>query len=380
MALIIKRDPTYAESNITVVGITNRAYGRPQFILVNSDEGKTPSLKFVGSRFRAPETSSQTLEDMARIRFTEQTGLKIDKMLGLRTIIPTRSRHMDQWMFRNVFLGVVNDVTQDKNDGREVYIANPGQGCFPIVESVHVLGNSKKTVPLEWVKEDNMVLARVTKDILNNFNWKDYSTDWYRKIPCVGVEAQTTSDYRPLGCGLAVASMILLYQENPHEPMKVILLKRKGDKYPGYAGGKIETLISHESENIDPISCCAQEGSQEFGFEVQPRALVSVAATALEVPEGTKQEEFRYYNSLVDYFFVAEPTNPHKVQEALKDPSRFLEGKMECYIVEDLDEHRDRVLRRELRMPDMIPNGEQFYSTSPGNKIPLTHIRASGNY
>jgi hypothetical protein len=380
MALTIKRDPTYAESNITVVGITNQAYGRPQFILVNSDEGKTSSLKFVSSRFRAPINEFDNLEGSAKSRFEEQTGLEVDRMLGLRTIIPTRSRHKDQWMFRNVFLAVVNDVTRRKNDGREVYIANPGQGCFIEEDSVHVLGDSKKRATLEWVKDDNMILAGITRDILHNFNWDNYSTNWYRQIPCVGVPAQTESGYRPLGCGLAVSSMILLYQPTPYGPMKVILLKRKGDKYPGYAGGKIETLISHESDNIDPISCCAQEGSQEFGFEVQPRALVSVAATALEVPEGTKKEEFQYYNSIVDYFFVAEPTNPHKVQEALKNPSRFLEGKMECYVVEDLDEHRDRVLRKELRMPDMISNGEQFYRTSPGNKIPLTQIRASGNY
>lgn len=374
--LSIKKDARYAESNIAVIGLTHNAYGRPQFILINSDEGRNPGLKFCGSRFRAPLTREQTLEDVARARFEEQTGLVMDKMLGLRAVMPSRSRHRDQqWLFRNVLLGVVSDVSNRKTyDGREVYVADPGQGCYEKEEFVKKLGDSKSRVPLKWVNDDNLVLARLARNILYNFDWQRISTNWYQRVPCVGVEPQTQTKGRPLGCGLAIASMILLYQPNPKETRKVILLKRKGDEFPGYAGGKIETLDSPDSENLDPISCCAKEGSEEFGFQIQPRALVSVGVTGLHMM-GT---EFEWYNSLIDYLFVAEPTNPHAVARALKNPSDFLEGKMDSYVVESVDEHRDRVMKGELRMPDMAPGGNQFYRSSPGENIPLTQIVSSG--
>ena len=49
------------------------------------------------------------------------------------------------------------------------------------------------------------------------------------------------------------------------------------------------------------------------------------------------------------------------------------------YVVEDFDEHRDRVMKGELRMPDMMAIANEFYAGSPGSKINLSHIRASGS-
>ena len=51
---------------------------------------------------------------------------------------------------------------------------------------------------------------------------------------------------------------------------------------------------------------------------------------------------------------------------------------MERYVVESLDEHRDRVLKGELRMPDMIKIGKELYRTGPEAKPSLMHFRASG--
>jgi len=377
MVLSTEKNPDYGESTITVVGITREMDSRPRYFLVNCDGGKEKKLKFPGLQFRAPKSEKETLEDCARERFREQTGLTIDKMLGLRAILPTRSRHDNQWIFRNIFFGVVNDVQhREKPDyDRKLYLAGPGLGVFPGQEYVIPFGEPGKRFPLQWVKSDNQIIARIATDVLSNFDWTSQSTDWYRQIPCVGAVPQTSTSERVLGCGLAVSSIMLLYQPNENEKQQIILLKRKGDKYPGYAGGKVETPKSKESRNIDPVSCCAKEGAEEFGFPIVPKAMVCCAITPLEVPGN---DSSRFYNSIVTYAFVAEPLNPHMVEDALKNPGSYLEKKMESYVVESLDEHRDRVRRDELRMPDMHLVGTQFFKSSPGNFIPLTQIVSSG--
>lgn len=376
MNLSIEKNSGYAESAITIVGITRSAYDRPQYILTNSDEGKNSMLKFPGLRFRAPISKKQSLEDVAKERFEEQTGLNVAKMLGLRTIVPTRARENEQWIFRNVFFAFIEKVNQHKSpDGeRKIYLADPGQSTSNRLDYIIELGHADKNVPLHWVSSDNITIARIATNIIHHFNWDNYSTSWYRSIPCVGVDPLTESADRPLGCGLAVASIMLFYQPSVNEKNKIILLKRKGDKHPGYAGGKIETLTTAHSLNVDPISCCSEEGAQEYGFPIQPRAIICCACTALDASNPHSN-----YNSIINYAFVAEPTNLKKVAEALKNPASHLEGMMESYVVEDLDEHQDRVRRGELRMPDMVSIGEKFFSTTPGEKIPLTHVLPSGN-
>ena len=103
MNLHIEKIDRYAESNVTIIGLT-QIYGRPQYVLVDSPDSE--SLKFPGLQFTAPKPG-KTLEDSARDRFEEQTGLPIEKMLGLRAVVPSRSWKRSQWMFKNVFLGVV---------------------------------------------------------------------------------------------------------------------------------------------------------------------------------------------------------------------------------------------------------------------------------
>ncbi len=379
MIVSIEKNKDYGESNITFIGITKSAYGRAQYILVNSDEGDNAHLKFPGLRFRGNLSANQTLEDVAKERFEEQTGLEVSKMLGLRAIVPTRSRHRKQWIFRNVFLGVVEGVHYKKGpDKRKVYVADTSQGCFSREEYVLPLGASHKKTPLKWVSPDNQIVARIAAEILYDFDWHCLASNYYGRIPCVGAEPLTVSSERPLGCALAVSSIILLYQPGFEAPKKAILLQRKGDKYPGFAGGKIEVLTSPDCENIDPVSCCAKEGREEFGFDIQPRALNAVALTRLQVPSDIENADEKFYNSIVTYSFIAEPTNPLAVERALQNPKEFLEGKMENYVVETLDELRDRVYHGKLRMPDMIATGEQFFRTSPGEKIPLTQIVSSG--
>ena len=374
--LIIEKSSKYSESSMTIVGYT-KLYGRPQYILVNSDSGDNEVLKFPGSRFRAPINEDETLEDMAKQRFHEQTGLTLDKMLGLRAIMPTRSRHRNQWIFRNIFLGVVTDPSDFVNpDGkRKVYLADPGQGTTKKDEQVFEFGDSQKKRKLEWITPDNYKIAEIATACLNNFDWKNFETSWYGRLPCVTAAPQTENIKRDLGCGLGVASMMLLYQPNEYEPHQIILLQRKGDKYPGYGGGKIETPDSEKLRNIDPVSCCMQEGAEEYGIEITAAAFICCACTPINMPNG---DDNSYYNSLINYAFVGEPRYPHKVDEALKNPKNFLESKMEKYVVESLDEHRDRVLRGELRMPDMIKIGKEFYRTGPKEKPSLMCFRDSG--
>ncbi len=373
--LAIKKNPDYAESSITIVGLTREAYGRPQYFLVNSDQGENPKLKFPGLRFRAPRSKDDRLEDVVRERFEEQTGLHVARDLGLLATLPTRTRQYDQWMFRSIFFVVVEDICQIKNPdrSRKVYLADPGQGRIGENDCVIELMHAGKKIPLEWVSKDNQIISQIATEVLYHFDWKNYSTNWYKRLPCVSAEPLVEKSVGVLGCGLAVASMMLIYQPSVNEQMSIILLKRKGDRYPGYGGGKIETLTTAHSPNVDPISCCSEEGAQEYGFPIQPRALICCACTTLDVPDPEG-----YYNSIVNYSFVAEPTNLRKVEDALKNPDNYLEENMESYVLESLDEHRDRILRKELRMPDMISIGEQFYATTPGEKIPLTHFRSSG--
>lgn len=381
--LTIEKNQRYAESNIAVIGITKEIYGRPQFFLVNSDGGENPKLKFPGSRFRAPISEKETLEDVAKNRFEEQTGLRIEKMLGLRAILSTRGRNDKQWGFRNIFLGVVKSPKrfQEPDGNRKTYVAEPGQGIERRKEKVSLFGDSRKKISLDWVSQDNRTIARITKQILNNFDWQNFSTNYYKKIPIVPVEPQVPTTYHfdhisPLSCGLAIAGMMVLYQPSSYSDQKIILVKRKVDKFPGFAGGKIET-IDESSLNLDPISCCMKEGAEEFGFEITPRALICVATTPLYIPQGKKPS--KYYNTLINYAFIAEPRNPLNTKKAL-ETKKFLEEKMESYVVLSLDEFRDRVEANQLRMPDMHPIGRQFYKTPPSEKIPLTQIISSGVY
>ena len=50
MVSIEKRD-NYAEAAIHFIGLTRNVYGRPQYFLVNSDEGKTSELKEFTGKF-----------------------------------------------------------------------------------------------------------------------------------------------------------------------------------------------------------------------------------------------------------------------------------------------------------------------------------------
>jgi len=369
MGLEILKKSDYAESTITFVGLSMNMYNRPQYVLIDSDEGKDSRLKFPGLRFRAP-LKGRTLEDVAADRFEEQTGLKVVHNLGLRAVIPARSRHDRKWIFRNIFAGVVDGTRAEKKDTRKTYIADAGHGINNDYGFAHLLDNSKNKIPIEWITPENHVIAELATNMLYHFDWNSHETSWMKRIPSIGVEPQTDSDSRELGCGLAVSSIFLVYRSNSHEEEKVILLKRREDEYPGYAGGKIETPKDAEATNIDPISCCVEEGAQEFGFGIMPLGLIGVACTSINMLSE------KYHNSIVTYSFVARPVNPLGVELALR--GKPPEEKMEKYVVEGLREHKDRVLRGELRMPDMIGIGNMFYKNNPGNRIPLTQIYDSG--
>lgn len=368
----IEKNSQYGESNIAVIGIT-KIYGRPQLILINSDLGKTPDLKFVGSRFRSPTSKYQTLEDMAEDRFIEQTGLDVEKMLGLRAIIPSRSRH-GVWNFRNVFLALTNGNKIKQSDGRNVYVADLEQLSSFDEFYAHEIGKSGTREKYKWASKENQAISEIAKNIIYNFDWERFETTSYKNIPCFGVEPQTTDSNRRLGCGLSVASSVILYKPDPDNPLKVILLKRKQDKYPGYVGGKIETP-EFNNMNLDPISCCLKECEEELGFPITARGLIGVAHTATDMPKDKE-----YYSGISTYSFIAEPLNQQQATHCLKNPKDFLEEKMECYVIENIYEHKDRILEKQMRMPDNIPIGEAFFKIiySPGKAIPLTQIVSSG--
>lgn len=306
-------------------------------------------------------------------RFTEQTGLEVKTSLGLRAVLPTRGRNDGSWKFRNIFCCTVTDKSiksPESTDGRKVYLANPmhkNKDECKVVE----LGRKKEHI-LPWVSPEYYVLSGEVDHIIKRFNWETEDTDWFRRIPCVGASPLTDSMNRELGCGLAVSSIILLYKPSVLEDSKIIMLRRKGDEYPGYAGGKIETLRTPDSRNLDPVTCCIEEGKEEFGFEIIPKGLVSCSATALDMPRDG------HYNSIVNYCFVAEPVNQLEVRNALKNPRKFLEDKMECHVVEGFEDHEERIKEGGMRMPDMIGNGTEFLKGTPGSRIPLGQIIRSG--
>lgn len=370
------KDHKFGQGSVSVVGITRNFYGRPQYFLVEADEGRNSHLKIPGLRFRV--RNGRSLEEIAADRFREQTGFNIDKMLGLRAVVPARSRHGVSWNFQNVFFGIVDSPVQEKNDGRMVYLSDPGQGVLGNEEYVGRFGNFSEKRKLIWANQNDRVVARTARKFLSHFNWERQDTDHYRRINCMNVTVPPEKELYnngDLGCGLAVSSMILLYQETPYSEEKVIMVQRKGDIYPGYAGGKIETPISTESSNIDPVSCCIEEGRQEYGFEVTVKGLIGVSITPLDFHDSERQ-----YSGLLNYSFFVVPTNPLKVAEALKNPEAYIEPKMEGYVVETLDEHRDRILRGELRSPDMILAGNRFYGMGDGEFIPLSQFVSSGSY
>jgi hypothetical protein len=116
------------------------------------------------------------------------------------------------------------------------------------------------------------------------------------------------------------------------------------------------------------------EGAEELGVDIRPTGIICCAHTALDAKNNGTEN----YVGIDNIAFTAEPINPRQVEEALKNPQRHLEEKMEGYVVVNINEFRDMVDRNELRMPDMAPIGREFYKTSPGQKLPLTHIRMSG--
>ncbi len=375
MVLEIPKSSEYAQSNIAFVGILNDPR-RPQYVLIDSDEGRDGRIKFPGSRFRAP-LKGQTLEDSAAERFEEQTGLRVINNLGLRFVVPARSRHDDQWLVRNVYVGMVAGTFAGKNDGRNVYFADAGQGVKYGKVFASPLGDSKKKVPLEWITSENHVIADHATKILHNFDWENHETSYMDRIPSIGVDSQTSSDVRGLGCGLAVSSIMLVYRPKPYEEEHVLMVELKEDKYgkplPGYAGGKIERLKNAETRNLDPISCCFEEGRQEIGIPVTPMGLIGVACTPIDMPRGN------YHNSIVTFAFLAKPRNPLEVPKALDNPGKYLEDKMEKYVAESFSAHEERVLRGALRMPDMPEIGREFFRTSPSGKNLLSQIVDAGN-
>lgn len=368
MALEILKKQDYAESSITFIGLTKEMYGRHQYILVDSDDGKNPKLKFPGLRFRAP-TKGKTLEDVAAERFEEQTGLKVTKNLGLRAVIQARSRHDRKWIFRNIFAGIVDGTPADKKDERNVYVADAGHGLNN-GRIAYLYNRTERKVPLDWVTPENQVIADLATNLTSRLDWENGEAGWMKRIPLIGVEPQTDSDERKLGCGLAVSSIFLVYRPDPAEEERIVMVKRWGDKYPGYAGGKIETPKDIESSNIDPVSCCAEEGEQELGFRVITQSLIGVACTPINMPSED------HHNSIITYAFLARPVNPLKAEHVLK--GKPPEEKMERYFQENYMEHRDRISRKELRMPDMLGIGDAFLRTDPLDRISLTQIYDSG--
>lgn len=374
MGLIIEKELHIAESSITYVAITNY-YGRTQFILVDSDMGKNPKMKFPGLKFKAP-INGKTLEDAAIERFEEQTGLTIRESLGLRFISPTRSADSLQRNFRNIFYGIVDNVSVNdfRTDGRNVYVVDVGNGHSPIGQA-YLLGDSNRKRNIEWLTQDNEFIRRNSEEFLSRFDHRSLDSDWFKKIPCPAVPALKADYETPLGCAMAVSSMILVWHKPPYGERHIVLLKLKDDEHPGYAGGKIERLISKDSKNIDPVSCCIEEGIEEYGFEVVPRALVCVSSTGLDVP---KKDGDNYFNSIINYTFIVEPKNSDDLAHALSNPGEYLKGKHEAYFVESEEAHRDRIRRKEIRMPNMVNAGECYFGGSPGMRIPLTQIVSSG--
>ena len=294
----------------------------------------------------------------------------------MRAIIPARSRRVGQWFFENVFVGVF-DRNSIKNQssregGRNVYLADLKSGLIDSKDYAYSLINSDDKRRIDWVNGDSQVVARLATNILNKFDWANLETCYLRKIPCVNSAPQTESDSRELGCGLAISSIFLVYRPSPSDEFHIILLQRKGDIYPGYGGGKIETLNDAESKNLDPISCCIEEGREEYGFDILPLGLMGVACTPLHMPSE------KYYNSLINYSFIARPKNLKQVEEALKNPGNFLEDKMESYVIESMNKFNNRVLNGKLRTPDMIELGDLFFKGEPADRIPLTQFYDSG--
>ncbi|PIO08542.1 hypothetical protein COU59_01385 [Candidatus Pacearchaeota archaeon CG10_big_fil_rev_8_21_14_0_10_34_12] len=372
MVLSIEKSPKISDSNITFIGLANEIYGRPQYVLVNPSDSN--DLKFPGLRFKSPSVG-ETLEDVAIKRFQEQTGLKVTKSLGLRSIISGKGRHDNSRLFRNVFLGVV-DGTLVKNefDGlRKIYVADAGSENGRGI--AYELGSSQNHVDIKWATPEDHTIAELATDCLSNFDWVEKDTSWVKRIPCVGVKSPFTDNLNDnAGCGMAVANMMVVFHPNPKDKLHFLMVRRKGDDYPGYAGGKVESQRDINSQNLDPISCCIREGAEEFGFGVMPLGLIGVACTPLEFPSE------KYYNSIITYSFIARPINLLEVREAMRNPRSHLEGKMEAYVLEDLMVHRDRVNRGELRMPDMVEFGKMFFRGKPGERIPLTQIIDSGVY
>lgn len=370
MGLQIPKNPKYAEASINFVGLTKGIHGTAQYVLVNTPD-QSDKLKFPGLRFSAP-TNGKTLEDVAVEKFEEQTGMRISKSLGLRAIMPARSRHNQNWIFRNVFVGVVDDNYFGDNDGRDVYLVDSGDGVRNGHGVAYELRNAKNKREIDWLTSEDQIIARKTKNMVNNFDWRNLDTGYLNRIPCIGVPAQNTHEHTEQGCALAVSSILLYYQESPDEEEKVVMLKRKGDDYPGYAGGKIETLNHKGSKNTDPVGCCIEEGEQEFGFPIQPTGLMGVACTAFDHPSES------HLNSIINYSFVARPLNIIHVKEAFQNPREYLEEKMENYVVETVREHSDRIRRGELRMPDMLEIGKIFLEGNPADRLPFTNFVDSG--
>jgi len=350
----------YAEGTVSIVGITKH-YGELQLVVVDSDLGTNPRIKFPGLKFRAFD--GKTLEESASARFEEQTGFEIENV-QLKLVMPTRSRHDAQWIFRNIFFGNVADLgKRKKNDGRGVYLAYPGSGTFSAKPHITPLDKPDLRVPANWVSKDNILIAREAQQYA-------HTPGRFRQIPCMSAMIKDTYSDKELGCALGVASMIVLYQPSPSKEQKVILIKRKGDEYPGLPGGKIETQKGPKSLNVDPVSCCVAEGSEELNFRVLPRALIGCAITPLSRPFS--DERRAYYNAIINYAFVVRPVNTKEVERALKHPK--LEEKMEGYVVYSLKEFRREIDAGRLRMPDNMPIGKKFFETNPGDYINLEQI------
>ncbi len=357
----------YCQGGISVIPFHRiRKHGVPdQYRLILMESATEGKMRFPGGRYWTP-TGGITLEDAAIRRFEETTGLEVAVNHGLRVMGPSRNVRNARWMFRNIVFLEVDDLETKKKtpEGRSLYLANPGIGNGSTTVRPF---DKKKDISLDLLRKDDKAVAKVAYHQITR--WAEGS-EWYKRIPVLkvpGIDGETRED---LGYGLPVASIVLLYQ--PDDDQRVILLKRIKDKHPGFAGGKIE--IPDTGRNIDPITCCAQEGAEEFGFGIIAKSLIGVAITPLKVPKGEPIDG--YFHSLITYAFLAEPEKAADVRLALDSPKNFLgEKKFEGYEVMSYDQIREAAANDLLRMPDNAAIVDEFFRTGPGEKINLNQIK-----
>lgn len=272
------------------------------------------------------------------------------RWIGNRTI-RARAEPVDSW-----------DEPEDPDFGVELYDTASLIRNTP--ERVKTIFGRKNSNDFKWAINDGSYIASLMARNLSGIPVSRPLTDEETKI--------SGMDF-----GLDVVSLIIPHTYKGKRGYVAIRNSDNPDAL-ALAGGKVERLEDIASHNIDVISCGVAEGEEEIGVNLRALSIVGVSMTPkdlLDLPPDVIEKIKG--NSIFNTCILAQASNPHQMDEAIKDPMRRL-GTEERKKIKDIrfvpEDEWDEIINRPMRTPDMAPLARLERRQNPDSRPNLERV------